>query len=185
MALALALLAGVLGQAAGAYAEMYKWVDEDGNVHYTDNLFNVPQKSLGEVRTFEERTKSGSGDGIALKKLSVGYVAEVRLNELHKIRLVVDTGASVTLISPEALEKAGIEILQDRIVRVRTANGEAEARFARVGSISVGPYERGPFNVVAHDAGLEEADGLLGMDFLGAFRVEILSLGPTLRLSPQ
>jgi clan AA aspartic protease (TIGR02281 family) len=165
---------------------MYKWVDEEGKTHYTDNVFNIPKQSLPEVRTYEELGgDSSSGGEITLKKLRSGYVAVVKLNALHTVNLVVDTGASITLISPSALEKAGIALLTGRSVTVRTANGEAKADLAKVDSITVGDFKRGPFDVVAHDAELGDADGLLGMDFLGAYRVEILSLGPTLKLSPQ
>jgi clan AA aspartic protease (TIGR02281 family) len=179
------LLAVLIGLAGVCHSEMYRWVDEAGKVHYTDNLFNVPSQNLPEVRTYEE-TGNGSANGeIPLKKLGAGYVVEVRLNALYTVNLVVDTGASMTLISPSALGAAQIELTEGRSVTIRTANGEANAKLANIDSITVGAFKRGPFDVVAHDARLGDADGLLGMDFLGNYRVEILSMGPTLKLSPQ
>ena len=178
------LLALLFGGAHPCHAEMYKWVDDAGKVHYTDNLFNIPAKNLPKVRTYEEQGSAASGD-IPLKKLASGYIVEVKLNALHTVNLVVDTGASMTVISPSALDAAQIALTAGSSVTVHTANGETRAKLANVNSITVGAFKRGPLDVVAHDAKLGDADGLLGMDFLGKYRVEILSLGPTLKLSPQ
>ncbi|RMG61538.1 MAG: DUF4124 domain-containing protein [Deltaproteobacteria bacterium] len=52
-------------------SEIYKWTDEKGNVHFTDNIMNVPEKyrnkiekpELPEINTYEEPALTGSGGG--------------------------------------------------------------------------------------------------------------------------
>ena len=47
-----------------------------------------------------------------------------------------------------------------------------------LGSLSVGGISVGPMAVVAHDAGLRAAEGLLGRDFLGLHAITVdASLG--------
>ena len=43
----------------------------------------------------------------------------------------------------------------------------------------------GPLVLVAHDAGLPQADGLLGRDFLGAFTVTIDARAGCVTLAPE
>ncbi len=169
----------------GALAEMYKWVDDSGKMHFTDNVFNIPQKHLNQVRTFEEKyTDEDMRGQIPLKKTQSGYMVEVMLNGFTPVSLVVDTGATSTVISPQALDRAGITPSAKKTVTLMTAGGKQQAGWAEVESMTVGDFKRGPMKVVAHDA-LEGADGLLGMDFLGVYRVEIMTIGPSLRLMPQ
>lgn len=169
--------------AGGATAEMYKWVDDEGRVNFTDNLFNVPQQYLSQVSTYGKIYDKGDSD-IPLKKTELGYMVEVVLNGIHKMKLILDTGATATVVSPSALAAAGIAVDEKTIIKVRTAGGEATAKLAHVNSLSVGPFKQGPLRIIAHDA-VAGSDGLLGMDFLGAYRFEILTIGPSLRLTPQ
>jgi clan AA aspartic protease (TIGR02281 family) len=178
-ALALFLAAAV---ALPARAEMYKWTDEAGKVHFTDNLFNVPQKYLEQIKTYREESAPDKGGDIPLTRSPAGYLVDVMVNGQTSARLVIDTGATATVISPGLLEKAGVKVSRDALVRVRTAGGDTMAARATVDSLTVGDLQQGPMRIIAHEV-FKDVDGLLGMDFLGAYRVEILSSGPTLRLT--
>lgn len=165
-----------------ARAEMYKWVDENGGVHFTDNLFNVPQAQLPKIKTYQEAEEARGGD-IPLLRSPAGYVVEVLVNGQVTARLVLDTGATATVISPGVLKQAGARFGVGDPKLVRTAGGEKMIEQAGVESLSVGGIRKGPMKIFSHDV-FEGVDGLLGMDFLGAYKVEILSTGPTLRLTP-
>ena len=62
------LILGLLALSLPATAEMYKWVDAQGSVHFTDNLFNVPQEYLAQIKTYEEQestlSAASTGSGI-------------------------------------------------------------------------------------------------------------------------
>lgn len=163
-------------------AETYKWVDEKGNVHFTDNLFNVPGRELETVKIYRE-VGSDRDSVIPLQKTGAGYLVGAMVNGQAKANLVVDTGASSTVISPSILTGLGIVIRNDPAVEMKTAGGIVTVGWAMVEKISVDGKEKKNMRVIAHDA-VPGADGLLGMDFLGDYRVEILSSGPSLKLTP-
>ncbi len=171
----------VVGRAA---AEIYRWTDRNGTVHFTDNLHAVPPEYRDRVRTLDDRLPPvRPPERIPLERTDRGFVVRARVNGRGPLRLVLDTGATATVISPAAARRVGLSVRQDPPVEVRTAGGTVRAGWARVDWIEVGGRRAGPFRVVVHDA-LEGADGLLGMDFLGSFRVEVLAEGPALVLSP-
>lgn len=47
----------VLLLAAGAPAEYYQYTDEDGNLHFTDDMTNVPEDKMPEATSFESTNK--------------------------------------------------------------------------------------------------------------------------------
>jgi len=105
-----------------------------------------------------------------------------RLNGVPQ-RLLVDTGATLTALSPDLAAEAGVEPLPMREpVLLRTANGTVSARIATVKELRLG-------NVVARNLDVVVAPGMeqtsvLGMNFLSrlaSWRVE----GRTLILVPR
>jgi len=98
-------------------------------------------------------------------------------------RFLVDTGATLTAISPDIADAAGLEPQPLRQpVLLRTANGTVPAKLVSIGELKLG-------NVVARDLDAVVAPGLegtsvLGMNFLSrlaSWRVE----GSTLILVPH
>ena len=92
-------------------AEYYRWQDENGVVHITDNLHNVPPKHRPKVNRLAtpERPPAPPEPEMKLapttRKASIpiekhGHVVviEATLNNKRSAKFVVDTGASYTLI---------------------------------------------------------------------------------------
>lgn len=168
--------------AGSGRAEMYKWVDSSGKMHLTDNLFNVPQEYLNQITTYQESKPPSSDGDIPLTKTESGYVLPVLVNGTEIVKLLLDTGANTTVIAPRSLKRAGFDPRTEQKVVVRTAGGEVNASTVEIQSLAVGGFKRGPMRVVSHEA-VPGYDGLLGMDFLGAYRFEILTSWPKLRLN--
>ncbi len=63
--------------------------------------------------------------------------------------------------------------------------GTSDADAVWVNSLEVGEAKVGPLLVIAHDANLHGADGLLGRDFLGHFNVTIDSKKQVVTLQPN
>src|SRR5690242_12903176 len=59
--LALPLLLGLWALALPAGAQVYRWVDPDGSIHYSDNQSSAPQGAKVEVTTGDDITVEGSG----------------------------------------------------------------------------------------------------------------------------
>jgi clan AA aspartic protease (TIGR02281 family) len=182
-------LSFVLFSHPGVRAEIYQWVDGSGSVHFTDNLLNVPPEFRNQLRTRSDVPSDVGERGgqttpqteVPLERRNMGYVVQARINGRETCSLVVDTGATSTVISPRLAERLGIPVQREPGVSLQTVNGEVRAGWAELETLDVGGNTVGPLGVVVHDA-VPGADGLLGMNFLRAFRVEILSEGPSLRL---
>lgn len=163
-------------------AEMYRWEDKDGKIHVADDIFDVPQEYLPQIKTYKETRAASEYGDIPLRKTDSGYVVKARINGVEDVNLILDTGATKTVIAPVALKRAGAKTSKDKPVTLRTAGGELKAAVAELESIHLEGWRRGPLTVVSHDA-IQGYDGLLGMDFLGAYRFEIMTYGPKLRLN--
>lgn len=100
------------------------------------------------------------------------------LGQTDDLRLALDTGASLTLIVPELLDRLGYNP-RDGIARttITSALGQEAGYTIRVGRFSALGFSVPDFVVHAHDlADSAGIDGLLGLDFLRHFNYEIRSL---------
>lgn len=191
------LLAALL--AAGplpAAAEIYHWLDEGGAAHFADNLHSVPEKYRRQLQTrssdqpapgpaareIKEARPSASAE-IPLEKRNGGYVARALLNGRETARLIVDTGATSTILSPSVAARLGVTVRWDPPVLMNTVGGATQGGWADLDSLSVGGREATGLRVIVYEVA-EGVDGLLGMDFLNQFRVEIHGRRPSLVLSP-
>lgn len=84
---------------------------------------------------------------------------------------LVDSGASVTTISRETADQAGVETGM-RVALVETANGTVQMRPAKAESFTVGAIQRDDFGIQVND---RDGANVLGMNFLSSlsgWRVE-------------
>ncbi len=109
-------------------------------------------------------------------------IATVTLNGRTTARLVLDTGASGSMVRAHLLAAAGVDLSRP------VAFGEA----AGVGSRVQVSYYRVTFEVAGHRAVLEamdypdtDFDGLLGRDFLDRFKVTVDPAAGTVTLVPK
>lgn len=89
----------------------------------------------------------------------------------QEVRFMVDSGASVTTLSKNEAQAAGIPTTFRRVI-VNTANGQAWVTKSHADTLQVGPIERADFSV---DINETEDVNLLGMNFLSSlesWRVE-------------
>ena len=186
----IAYCAGALLQLAlvGALqsAEYYRWIDESGVLHITDNLHDVPpgQRSrAGRVaapdspRPAEPQRKPAPVNKASIPMERHGAVALVlaTLNNQRAAKFVVDTGASYTLISNAVASDLGINLgANPKTVPFQTANGLINAPIANIDSISIGGLEIRNIAIAIHDAVPDpQVGGLLGLNFLSNFKMDI------------
>lgn len=91
------------------------------------------------------------------------------------VKLILDTGAAMTLILPEVLDDLGYSARDgENISRISTANEAPELgyrlRVRRFQALGVGVRD---FRIHAHDLPSYGVEGLLGMDFLAQFDFEV------------
>jgi predicted aspartyl protease len=176
--LAAALL---LAGASPAAAALYRWVDAAGVTHYTSERNSIPEKYRGSAREIEHpsprtpqpaaspASPAASPTTGAVVPLPAGapIMVEALLNGVP-LRLLLDTGADRTVISPAALGRAGIDASRGTPFRITGVTGSSPASLVNVPRLDVAGAQVGPLGVVAF-AVPGEVDGLLGRDVLDAF----------------
>ena len=101
------------------------------------------------------------------------WIARVILNDSRTGRFLVDTGSSVTVLSPVLAADLGIAGGPDGSpVELQTLGGRTAGAPAIVGSLRVGTLELRDAPVVLHDPG-PGLDGILGNTFLSRYQVTV------------
>lgn len=97
------------------------------------------------------------------------YYASVTINGTST-PVVVDTGATLVSMSATTAKTIGLAWENGRVVTMRTANGNKQARLVTLASVQFG-------NIVLHDVAGAVSEGdmptLLGMSFLGQLNVSL------------
>ncbi len=165
--------------------EYYRWVDDNGVLHITDNLHNVPPKQRDNVNRIPAQESARVAEpeiklppkkaSIPLEKHGQVAIVQATLNNKKSAKFVVDTGASYTLISNALARELAIDVGQNpKTLPFQTANGLIEAPVTNLESITVGGMEIRNLPAAIHDAMTDpQVSGLLGLNFLSNFRMDI------------
>lgn len=186
-----------------SYAEMYKWVDDKGTVHFTDDLSAIPEKFRESAETRKPSTETGSrspqhqekptfsssergfeegGITVPLLRKHELLFAEVVLNGRVRRYFIVDTGASFTLINKATAQELGIrEDENTPYIRAASVSGIISAPLISLGSVRVGKAEVENVEALVFPMAAS-GDGLLGNSFLNKFRVVIDSMNGKMTL---
>lgn len=134
-----------------------------------DDFRRLGRRIMSETTGVEQ----GRDGELRIKKSEDGHFwVDARLNGMET-RFLVDSGATVTAISPDTAARAGIRPTGNYPVLVETANGMIEARRARAERLVVGSIVQTDFPV--HIGSAAGETNLLGMNFLSrlsGWRVE-------------
>jgi clan AA aspartic protease (TIGR02281 family) len=192
-ALRILLGAGLLGVLSWApdpaAAQLYRWTDESGRIHVTQDLSQVPaakrEEALAAARgpsrlqIYETpQPASAPGPGGAGGALSIPFerrgnamLVQVRLNDRVTAPFLVDTGATDVAIPASVAQAAGIVIGPETPhASYQTANGVVRKPVVVVESIAVGAarVERVRASV-SHGMDV----GLLGGSFFSHFTFQV------------
>ncbi|OLB94624.1 MAG: hypothetical protein AUH30_17255 [Candidatus Rokubacteria bacterium 13_1_40CM_68_15] len=101
------------------------------------------------------------------------WVAAVVINGAHEARFLVDTGSSVTLVSPALAKTVGLATKGTKnTMELQTLGGMTAGPVTSLASMRVGEAEVRDVVVVVHDPG-PGIDGILGNTFLGRYRLTL------------
>ena len=120
--------------------------------------------------------------GIPLERRGQSFLVEANPAHADSLQLLIDTGASITVLTPAALQQRGMRYRDTGRSRVfNTANGTVRAPVYILESLTVGNWTLEQLEVGVLE--LNGIDGLLGMNFLKHFRFFIDQNASMLRLS--
>jgi clan AA aspartic protease (TIGR02281 family) len=188
---------------APAYTEIYKWVDSDGSVHFSDTLSGIPPEYRDRIeervgltstsrsepaprRVTPERRSSAPAlpsYAVPLRRDGNAMLVEAVVGGTLRTRLLLDTGAEFTVLSTAAARHLALNLGNAAVIPLRSASGVFFASMIKVPSIAVGDAVAYDVEVVVHDA-TPGLDGLLGMSFLDNFLVTISTSDEKLMLTP-
>ena len=141
--------------------------------------------TLAELHDAEPQVSVTEVVGIPLHRNGNHFIVDARPASGGKIRLLIDTGASMTMLTPDVLEQRGVHY-QDtgRTGVFNTANGRIRAPIYKLSSLTVGDWSVNQLEIGVLDlSGGSNIDGLLGMNFLRHFQFFIDQNEALLRLS--
>ena len=113
---------------------------------------------------------------VTMESLGTSFVVVVTIDGAHRARLLVDTGATMTILRPRLIERidgaAEVEGLRPSII---VATGSTvSVRLSRLRSLALGSFMVEDLHVGVYDVipQLADIDGLLGTDFLHKVRAQ-------------
>jgi gag-polyprotein putative aspartyl protease/Domain of unknown function (DUF4124) len=197
--LLLASLVLLAGTAPPAEAQFFRWTDERGVTHYTEGLDSVPERHRGGATPLGYRNAPSSPSDATPQpprgaetviRFTPGrhIVVNARVNGSTSAKLILDTGAGSTLISPRVLAAAGVSLTRGTVAaRTRgVASGtDVDIQLVQIDSLSVGDVHSGRMLVSSYEMHMPDVDGLLGQDFLARFNVQIDPGAGIVKLSPK
>lgn len=159
-----------------ATAQVYRWTDDAGVTHLTTNPDRIPPPYRGKVHVLESsgRPPVDAPPSESVMRVTPGNAiyAEAWLNGVP-LTLLVDTGATRTLLAPAVVARAGVDARGGRPIRVVGVSGSVMAMEVVVPRLDVAGAQIGPLTVIVHDIPELRADGLLGRDVLEHFTLTI------------
>lgn len=126
--------------------------------------------------------QANATQGIPLTRVGKHYLAEVTFDDGYSSRLLIDTGASMTVIKSSVAENLPGLSGSSESVTMKTANGEIQGEKINVSNMKIGVLDFQDIKLGVIPLENFEYDGLLGMDVLGQYQFFIDSQTNTLYL---
>jgi clan AA aspartic protease (TIGR02281 family) len=141
--------------------------------------------ALAEMQDSELQDAAADVVGIPLHRSGNHFIVDAIPANGRSMKLLIDTGASLTIFTPEVLEQHGIRYHETgRSDVFNTANGPVRAPVYKLDYLSVGGWQVHHLEIGVLDLGSGAGvDGLLGMNFLSHFQFFIDQNESLLRLS--
>jgi predicted aspartyl protease len=172
----------------------------EGEVPAEEVKEEMPRKGETETPAEGETEPAGeasdeTGDEVSEKVMTVvrflpvdGHImVPVVLNAFLEARVLVDTGAGITVFSRELAQKLQLEEEPGHSITLKTMSTDIQAQSATLDSIQLGNLIQNNLRVAITDlprGGERKFDGILGMDFMNKYKIQIDNENKRILLSP-
>ena len=170
--------------------ELYRWLDDKKIIHFSDNFHSIPEKYRrdAEKRFFapsppapapisEDDSKRSteptqSPPSVPFFQISQGILVDGFINQRGPVQLIVDQGAMITTLPAFMAAQLGITLKNSLPLRLEGIRRLSSGRLVTIDSLRLGDVEMNDFEVAISES-VSSANGFLGRDFLGLFRVHM------------
>jgi len=158
-----------------AHADFFQYTDQDGTVVMVDDEGKIPAKYRKQTRTTKADAGVASKTTAVRVKNNNQVFVPVRIsyrNTVVDAWLLMDTGATSTVISTDLADRLGIKPASTERRLSQVADGSVvQAYRTRVDFMAVGPKTKlnAEVSILPSNGPGMGFDGLLGMNFLGDF----------------
>ena len=163
---------GVLLLCSAAMAGVYSYRDEKGTLHAVSSPEEIPEQYRGTEKKLAS-PESGSGEvNLKLQRDENSLLIPVSFGAGNEYLMVLDTGASVSMISTQIATKVNPKQVGQG--QIATASGIVRVPVVEMPEVSVRQFTVKHMQITVNDLPLgNRAQGLLGVDFLNHFRMQI------------
>ena len=144
--------------------------------HAIDPLLNQPNyKIKARALLAEIEAALREPQSIPLSRQGEHFIVQALMNDTINVSLMLDTGASISLLSEPAFEALSrySEVVYIKELQLNTAGGIVTASIYQVDQFAIQGYIINDFIFAVSPYVSEGNDGLLGMNFLSAFDFHI------------
>lgn len=196
--------------ADAALAEIYRWVDEAGRVHFTADLHQVPvaQRRAAEsaakapagrspVQVYDApaaRSRTGATGSRASRQTAArvhrirvqsaggSMRVKVRINDRLDVPFLIDTGATDVVLPQWAADELGLDLSEARTGTYATANGVITQKLVQLESVSLAGAE---VEEVPATVSPSMREGLLGLSYFNHFKYDVDPVKGIVTLQPN
>ena len=143
---------------------LYKWIDEKGGIRFSNTTYPVNNPTL---KVIQEENNYNPETKITYKNGTIIVPVIVRNNgRKETIRLMLDTGCSITQLHPDVIRRLKARKIRNGIATISDGR-KIKTTISKIDSIQVGPHAKSNFIVSTNSIKSKNGiDGLLGMNFL-------------------
>jgi predicted aspartyl protease len=166
--------------------EFYRWTDESGAVHFTDNLYSIPEKYRDAAQkrvqpanrspaptTEAAPIRSAASDEaivVPFKREGNLIIVEGTVNGTP-VHFIFDTGAEITVLPSSFAGRFGVTTSDGIFITVGGIGGSLEVPLVEA-DVSIGNAEVRNLEATLNDTPVPNT-GLLGGNFLSDYKVDI------------
>jgi len=172
-----------------AHADMYKIIDKDGNITYTD----IPPSM--EAKQYQPKGINAiDNPSYNMNKLSMvipyvdkdgSMIVQGSVNGIP-MSFVVDTGATLLAVPPAIAKPAGLYDSASTMVKAQTANGEVSVPRVTIKLLSVAKIKLPHVDATIQNVSTKNNElGLLGMSFFKHYKMTIDHNKKEIQLEPK
>lgn len=161
---------------AAAHAATFSYRDDKGTLHAVSSQDDIPERYRGHEKTLTQKSSVNPGEvNLKLERVGNSLLIPVSFGDGVEVLMVLDTGASTSMISTSIAEK--LKPAQVGTTKMTTASDTIEVPIVNLSSVAVKQCAVENLKVMVNNLpkgnGLEQAEGLLGVDFLHHFRMQL------------